>query len=224
MPTDPTLPKPQSYSQPPLLEAIGRKMKGIHLTRMLSAVWRQAALETKWKVNQRQVAQMDISDLIFYLLKACELVAEGIITWWAQIACWRHWKFKPLDTTFNAPFSSFGSGKPLDSCKYISNNIARSLILNKTRHEPRHDKTNKMSVCPAKTKISLGIRPDWSESSLCAEWVAEDLSFLHADNKDWSDWADAQADLSLCWAHSHFVGFVMSCRGSHLLVTGNNNS
>ena len=26
----------------------------------------------------------------------------------------------------------------------------------------------------------------------------------------WSDWADAQADLSLRWAHTHFVGFVMS--------------
>ena len=25
-----------------------------------------------------------------------------------------------------------------------------------------------------------------------------------------SDWADAQADLSLRWAHCHFVGFVMS--------------
>ena len=26
----------------------------------------------------------------------------------------------------------------------------------------------------------------------------------------WLDWADAQADLSLRWAHTHFVGFVMS--------------
>ena len=26
-------------------------------------------------------------------------------------------------------------------------------------HEPRHDKTNKMSVRPSKTQISLGIRP-----------------------------------------------------------------
>ena len=26
----------------------------------------------------------------------------------------------------------------------------------------------------------------------------------------WSDWADVQADLSLRWAHTHFVGFVMS--------------
>ena len=25
----------------------------------------------------------------------------------------------------------------------------------------------------------------------------------------WSDWADAQADQSLCWAYNHFVGFVM---------------
>ena len=24
------------------------------------------------------------------------------------------------------------------------------------------------------------------------------------------DWVDAQADLSLCWAHTHFVGFVVS--------------
>ena len=26
----------------------------------------------------------------------------------------------------------------------------------------------------------------------------------------WSDWVDAQADLSLRWVHTHFVGFVMS--------------
>ena len=32
--------------------------------------------------------------------------------------------------------------------------------------EPRHDKTNKVTVRPAKTQISLGIRPVWSESSL----------------------------------------------------------
>ena len=37
-------------------------------------------------------------------------------------------------------------------------------------------------------------------------WV---LSYpLSAQRRLWSDWADAQADLSLRWAHSHFVGFV----------------
>ena len=33
-------------------------------------------------------------------------------------------------------------------------------------------------VRPAKTQISLGIRPVWSESSLCAQWVAEDPCFI----------------------------------------------
>ena len=32
---------------------------------------------------------------------------------------------------------------------------------------------------------------------------------LSAQRSLWSDWADAQADLSLHWAQSHFVGFVM---------------
>ena len=67
-----------------------------------------------------------------------------------------------------------------------------------------------MNVRPAKTQISLGIRPVWSESSLCSQCVAKDWSFLHADSEDWSDWADAQADLSLHWGHTHFVCFVMS--------------
>ena len=33
---------------------------------------------------------------------------------------------------------------------------------------------------------------------------------LSAQRRLWSDWPDAQADLSLRWAHNHFVGFVMS--------------
>ena len=58
-----------------------------------------------------------------------------------------------------------------------------------------------MTVHLAKTQISLGIHPVWSESSLLAQWAAEDQSFLHADSEDGSDWVDAQADLSLCCAH-----------------------
>ena len=36
------------------------------------------------------------------------------------------------------------------------------LFLFDSSNEPRHDKTNKMSVRPVKTQISLGIRPVWS--------------------------------------------------------------
>ena len=67
-----------------------------------------------------------------------------------------------------------------------------------------------MSVRPAKTQVSLGIHPVWSESSLYAQWVAKGPRFLHADSEDWSDWAHAQADLSLRWAHTPLVGFDMS--------------
>ena len=82
----------------------------------------------------------------------------------------------------------------------------------------RHDKTNEVAVRPAKTQSSLGIRQVWSESSLCAHWVAKDPRFLHVDSEDWSDKADAQADLSLRWAHNNIVG--LSCRGSYLLLNG----
>ena len=50
------------------------------------------------------------------------------------------------------------------------------------QYEPRHDKTNKMSVRPVKTQISLGIRPVWSGSSLCAQLVAKFTRFLRADS------------------------------------------
>ena len=68
-------------------------------------------------------------------------------------------------------------------------------------------KPTKWYVHPAKTQISLGICPDWLESSLCAQWVGKDSSFLQTDSEDWSDWMDAQAHLGghIC----HFVGFVM---------------
>ena len=104
---------------------------------------------------------------------------------------------------------------------------------NAKQYEPPHDKTNKMTMRPAKIQISLGIRPVWSETSLCAQRVAKDPSFLHADSEDWSDREDAQADVSLPWAHSHFVGFVMrwlisaemwifQCRGKMILCCVDN--
>ena len=39
-------------------------------------------------------------------------------------------------------------------------------------------------------------------------WVLSYL--LSAQRRLWSDWVDAQTDLSLCWANTHFVGLVTS--------------
>ena len=62
----------------------------------------------------------------------------------------------------------------------------------------------KLLMRTAKMQISLGTRPSWSESSLCAKWGATDPRFPYAGNEDWSDWSDAQADLSLHWVHMPF--------------------
>ena len=75
-------------------------------------------------------------------------------------------------------------------------------------NEPPHDKTKKWHVRPAKTQISPGIRPGWSESSLYTHRVAKDRSFFSfGERRLWPDWTDAQADLSLRWAHMLFCLF-----------------
>ena len=69
-------------------------------------------------------------------------------------------------------------------------------------------KPTKWHVRPAKTQISLGICPIWSESSLCTLWVAKGLKVSSCrQQRLWSVWAYAQADLSLCRAHSSFCQF-----------------
>ena len=84
-----------------------------------------------------------------------------------------------------------------------------------TVNEPRHDKSNKVSVRPAKTQISLGIRPSWSEYSLCAQWVAKDPSFLHADSED-SDQTWRMPRLIWFFAGRTLTLLVLSCRGSNI--------
>ena len=44
--------------------------------------------------------------------------------------------------------------------------------------------TTKWYVRPTKTQISLDIHTVCSESSLCAQWVAKDPKFLHANSED----------------------------------------
>ena len=47
-----------------------------------------------------------------------------------------------------------------------------------------HVRPAKWHVRPAKTHISLAIRLVWSESSLCAQWVAKDQRCRHAETED----------------------------------------
>ena len=85
-------------------------------------------------------------------------------------------------------------------------------------NEPPHDKTNNVAMRPAKTQISLGIRPVWSESSLCAQWVAKDPSFLHANSED-SDQTGRMPRLIWVFAGRTVTLFVLSWGGSNVLLT-----
>ena len=79
-----------------------------------------------------------------------------------------------------------------------------------SKNELSHDKTSKITCAPRKNAdqpvhppslirvFAVRMKKHWV---LSCPWSA--LRRL------WSDWADAQADLSLRWAHSHFLGFVM---------------
>ena len=99
----------------------------------------------------------------------------------------------------------------------------RSPSLTPLRYQPRHKKNNNVTVRPAKTQISLGIRSVWSESSLCAQWVAEDPSFLHADSEN-SDQTGRKPRLIRVFSGSTLILLVLSCRGSYFyLFTVNPN-
>ena len=79
-----------------------------------------------------------------------------------------------------------------------------------TRDEPPHDKTNKMVCAPSEDSDQPGHPPSLTwVFPVCMKkaWV---LSYsLSAQRRLWLDWTDAQADLSLRWAHSNFIGFVV---------------
>ena len=94
----------------------------------------------------------------------------------------------------NCHVNRVNSDQPAHLCSLSKSSLDAQWVIKKP-NEPRYDKTNKMSVCPRRLR------------SACTQWPK--LS-SRGQRRLWSDWADAQADLSLRWAHSHFVGFVMS--------------
>ena len=81
-------------------------------------------------------------------------------------------------------------------------------------NEPRHDETNKVTVRPAKTQISLGIRPDWPESSLSAWRKLESLA-THSEHREDSDQTGRMPRLIWVFARRTVILLVLSFRGSN---------
>ena len=74
-------------------------------------------------------------------------------------------------------------------------------------------KPTKWLVRSAKTQISLNINPVWSETSLSAWRKLWSLATHWAQSKDWSDWADAQVNLSSLGVHA--ILSILSWGGSN---------
>ena len=77
-------------------------------------------------------------------------------------------------------------------------------------NEQPPDKINKMACAPSKDTDQPGYPTSLIRAFTVRIKKAWVLSYpLSTQRRLWSDWADAQADLSLRWVHSNFVGFVM---------------
>ena len=77
-------------------------------------------------------------------------------------------------------------------------------------NEPPRDKTNKMACAPSEDSDQPGHPPSLTRVFACAQWVAKDTSFLHADTEDSNQTGRMPR---LIWVFAgrtcHFVGFVM---------------
>ena len=75
-------------------------------------------------------------------------------------------------------------------------------------NEPLHDKTNKMAGAPSIDSDQPGHPPTLIRVFAVCMKKAQVLSYpLSTQRSLWSDWADAQADLSLRWVHMSFCWY-----------------
>ena len=74
--------------------------------------------------------------------------------------------------------------------------------------EPPHDKTNEMARAPSESSGQPGHPPSLIRVFAVRMKKVLVLSYpLSAQQRLWYDWADAQAELSLQWAHMQFCWF-----------------
>ena len=84
------------------------------------------------------------------------------------------------------------------------------MVTHSGRNEPPHNKTNKVVCVPSNDSDQPGHPPSLIRVFNVPTKKAWVLNYpLSAQQRLWSDWADAQADLSVRYVHSYFVDFVM---------------
>ena len=112
----------------------------------------------------------------------------------------------------SAKYSQFPQFKVQDA-SYFSDSSFDFFLNVKSQFEPPYDKTNNVVERPAKTQISLGIRPVWSESSLSAWKKLGSLATHWAHSED-SDQTGRMPRLIWVFAGRTAILLVLSRGGS----------
>ena len=116
--------------------------------------------------------------------------------------CYMNWCYMYISTSWSIFLMSFECLK--SSMNYVLmisyHNFLWWLVF-----EPPHDKTNKMACAPSKDSDQPGHPPSLIRVFAVRMKKAWVLSYpLSAQWRHWSDWVDAQADLSISWVHRGF--------------------
>ena len=92
--------------------------------------------------------------------------------------------------------------------------INRFTVIMMFSYEPAHGKTNKMTCVPQQRLRSASGHPhSLIRVFACAQWVAKDPRFLHADSEDSDQTGRMPRHICLRWAH--IILLVLSCFGSY---------
>ena len=83
----------------------------------------------------------------------------------------------------------------------------QNYLLGAKLFEPAHDKNQQNDLCTQRR-----LRSAWAsaqpDQSLLFPWRSTGSLATHwAHSEDWTDWAETQADLSLCWAQRSYCWF-----------------
>ena len=138
-----------------------------------------------------------------------------IFIWWTSC----HGACQDSDFFKNYSWSNPKSGEQtlfqsLNNCLCLS--LSQTCLSIKLTIEPHRDKANKMACAPSEDSDQPGHPPSLIRVFDVRLKKARMLSYpLSGQRRLWTDWEDAQADLSLRWAHMPFLS-VLSRGGSIL--------
>ena len=154
---------------------------------------------------QREEALEHCFILFTLIILKFNIYMSWILSFW-QAGLGKQWwiaSFGCITVWLNHIVQILGWLQDLWGCQNISDVYGKHW-----KYEPPHDKTNKMICAPSEDSEQPGHPPSLIRVIAVRMKKHCILSYpSSALGRLWSDWADAQADLSLHWAHRSFCWF-----------------